>query len=427
MKRIVDSLKNHNFLRLWLAQVISQFGDRINQMALIGLIASRTPGSAIELAKLLSFTIIPVFVIGPVAGAYVDRWDRRQTLFLCDILRGLLVLTIPLVFIYQQSMVPIYVVVFLVFCLSRFYVPAKMSIIPDLVDEKGILIANSLVSVTGMIAFVLGCAFGGLLVEKVGPRGGFIWDAVTFFISGLLVFSMNYKMEVRMNSQDLVSAGKDIIANIKKSLWQEIKEGIVYFFTHKEIRFVMATLFTLFAAAGAVYVVIIIFIQQAFGSVTKDLGLLAVVLGVGLFTGSLLYGRFGQKASRFFTIFACLILGGIAMALFAVVVEHYPQLFTACALAFLLGLIIGPIFIAANTIIHLVSKDEMRGRVFSSMEIVMHLGFIIAMFISAGLSEKLHIANGHILASVGCLFALIGIVGLVKYRRYLIKDEGAAL
>jgi len=427
MKPLLDSLKNKNFLRLWLAQIISQFGDRINQMALIGLIASRTPGSAMGLAKLLSFTIIPVFVIGPVAGAYVDRWDRRQTLFLCDLLRGLLVLTIPLVFIYQQSMLPIYAVVFCVFCLSRFYVPAKMSIIPDLVDEKGILIANSLVSVTGMIAFVLGCAFGGLLVEKVGPRGGFIWDAATFFISGLLVFSMNYKMEVRMDRRELVSAGKDIIANFQTSLWQEIKEGTIYFFAHKEIRFVMATLFTVFAAAGAVYVVIIIFIQQAFGSVTKDLGLLAVVLGVGLFVGSLLYGRFGQKASRFLTIFACLIFGGIAMALFALVVESYPQLFTACVLAFLLGLIIGPIFIAANTIIHLVSKDEMRGRVFSSMEIVMHLGFIVAMFVSAILSEKMRVPNGHILIAVGCLFAAIGALGLVKYRKSLLKNEESAL
>ncbi len=423
MQRILDSLKNHDFFRLWLAQIISQFGDRINQMALIGLIASRTPGSAMELAKLLSFTIVPVFIVGPVAGAYVDRWDRRQTLFLCDLIRGLLVLTIPFFFIYQRSIVPIYVVVFLVFCLSRFYVPAKMSIIPDLVDEKGLLIANSLVSVTGMIAFVLGCAFGGLLVERIGPRGGFIWDAATFFISGFLVFSMSHKMNIHLDKKELLSAGKEIIDNIKKSLWDEIKEGFVYFFTHAEIRFIMAMLFTVFAAAGAVYVVIIVFIQQSFQSITKDLGVLAVMLGAGLFVGSLLYGRFGQKVSQFLTIFICLIFGGLAMAVFALVVEKYPQILTACVLAFLLGLIIGPIFIAANTVIHVVSHDKMRGRVFSSMEVVMHLGFMVAMFVSAMLSEKLHVPNGHILVGVGCLFAVIGILGLVKYRKNLLNSE----
>lgn len=424
MGKITTSLQNKNFFRLWLAQIISQFGDRINQMALIGLIAARTPGSTIGLAKLLSFTIIPVFLIGPVAGAYVDRWDRRQTLFFCDILRCLLVLTIPIVFIYQNSMLPIYVVVFLIFCLSRFYVPAKMSIIPDLVEEEGLLDANSLVSVTGMIAFVLGCAFGGFLVEKIGVQGGFIWDAATFFISALLVLSMNYHMDLRIDRHELLSAGKEIIGGLKKSLLGDIKEGIVYFFSHKEIRFVNLMLFLLFAAAGAIYVVIIIFIQESFQSVTKHLGFLAVSLGLGLFCGALLYGRFGQKISRFLTIFTCLIFGGIAMVIFAFVVNRHPQIFTAGGLAFLLGLIIGPIFIAANTIIHLVSKEDMRGRVFSSLEVVMHLGFLIAMFASAYASDKLKIPNVQILIAVGIIFALAGLAGLVKYRKNLVSANG---
>jgi len=426
MIKLISNFKNQNFLRLWLAQIISQFGDRINQMALIGLIASRTPGSTLGLAKLLSFTIAPVFIIGPVAGAFVDRWDRRQTLFFCDILRCLLVLAIPLVFIYQESIIPIYVVVFLVFCLSRFYVPAKMSIIPDLVEKKSLLAANSLVSVTGMIAFVLGCAFGGILVDKIGARGGFVWDAATFFISAILVLSMNYNMDIHVDRKELLSAGKEIIGNIRTSLWAEIKEGIVYFFTHKEIRFVNAILFMLFSAAGAVYVVIIIFIQDAFQSVTKHLGFLAVSLGIGLFFGALLYGRFGQKMSRFLTIFVCLILGGLSMAGFAHIVYRTPQMFTASGLAFLLGLIIGPIFIAANTIVHQVSKDEMRGRVFSSLEIVMHLGFLIAMFTSAFLSDKLHVPHARILITVGYVFAFAGLLGLIRFRKRLTRRQGDA-
>src|SRR3989338_11070346 len=135
MFKFIRDDKNGHFMRLWWAQLISQFGDRIHQMALIGLIAERTPGSALGLAKLMAFTIIPVFIVGPIAGVYVDRWDRRTTLFVCDFIRGLLVLSIPFAFIHRESMVPIYIVVFLVFCLSRFYVPAKLSIIPELVKE----------------------------------------------------------------------------------------------------------------------------------------------------------------------------------------------------------------------------------------------------------------------------------------------------
>ena len=183
------SFQNRSFVALWLAQVISQFGDRINQMALVGLVAGRQFGAAapMELAKVLAFTIFPVFIVGPIAGVYVDRWDRKLTLFVCDLVRGLLVLLIPLVLIDRHSMWPIYGVVFLAFCLSRFYVPAKLSIIPEIVGQDQLHVANSLATVTGMIAFVLGALLGGLIVEYVGAKGGFICDAATFFISAALV------------------------------------------------------------------------------------------------------------------------------------------------------------------------------------------------------------------------------------------------
>src|SRR5262245_20011945 len=97
MQDFIFKKPNQGFVRFWLAQLISQFGDRINQMALVGLIALKNtgnPASPVELAKLLSFTIIPVFIVGPIAGVYVDRWDRRTTLFVCDFMRGLIVLCI---------------------------------------------------------------------------------------------------------------------------------------------------------------------------------------------------------------------------------------------------------------------------------------------------------------------------------------------
>ena len=142
MIKLLTQAENRNFLRLWLAQLISQFGDRVHQMALVGLITERAGVSASSLAKIMAFTILPVFVLQPFAGVFIDRWDRRTTLFVCDIARGLLVLTIPLVFIRWDAILPIYIVVFLAFCFSRFYVPAKMSIIPDIVREEHLIVAN---------------------------------------------------------------------------------------------------------------------------------------------------------------------------------------------------------------------------------------------------------------------------------------------
>ena len=414
MGKALANLKNKDFLCLWLAQVISQFGDRINQMALIGLVAGRSPGSVLELAKILSFTIIPVFIVGPIAGVYVDRWDRRKTLFVCDFIRGLLVLSIPVVLLNQNSMIPIYGIVFLAFCLSRFYVPAKMSIIPDLVEKEDLLMANSLVSTTGMIAFVFGCAFGGLLVEKIGVVGGFICDAVTFFISGILVFSISGRLKLRLDRKELIDAGREMITAIKKSVFEEIREGASYLLSHRDIRFIISMLFILFAAAGAIYIVIIVFVQEVFQSTTKHLGFLAVFLGLGLFVGSLVYGRWGRRVSAFKAIFACLILGGIMMIVFASAMHQYPDLFLGSALSFLLGLVVGPIVIAANTVIHEVASEKMRGKVFSFLEIVMHLGFLLAMLASSFLAE--HIEKFWILMAVGGLFSFVGLGGLLTYK-----------
>lgn len=414
MRQFLTNSQNRNFLLLWMAQLISQFGDRINQMALIGLIAGRSSSSALDLAKLLSFTIIPVFIIGPVAGVYVDRWDRRTTLFVCDFLRGFLVLLIPLALIHQGNILYIYGVVFLTFCLSRFYVPAKMSIIPDLVDEKDLLVANSLVSVTGMIAFVLGCAVGGWIVEKSGAMGGFFWDAITFFVSGILVFIIKPRFNLHLNKKKIFNQSKELVQNIRKSIFEEVRDGIVYIRHHQEIRFILNILFVLLAAAGSIYVVIIVFVQQAFNSVTKDLGVLAVFLGLGLFCGAVGFGRYGQKMSPYRVIFSCLTLGGLMLIAFSVGVSRTQSLFLAMGLAFLLGLIVGPIIIAANTVAHQVSSDAMRGKVFSGMEMVIHFAFLVSMLMSSWLSK--YVMPFWILVFVGGVFSVVGLVGLVRLR-----------
>lgn len=412
----LKSFRNKNFLRFWLAQVVSQFGDRINQMALIGFIAGIHPGSTVDLAKLMAFTIIPVFTVGPIAGVYVDRWDRRKTLFVCDILRGLLVLSIPIIWMQQTSMVPIYIVVFCAFSLSRFYVPAKMSIIPDIVDEEQLHIANSLVTITGMIASFMGAVFGGLIVEYSGARGGFYWDAVTFFASAVLVASISEITPLRVRRADVIETSREALRHLRKTVFHELKEGIVYIASHAEIRFIIGVMTLLFMAAGAVYVVIIIFIQESFNSLTKDLAFIAGAMCVGLFIGSLIYGRVGAKLSRIKTIFISLTAGGAMVALFAFFVQATHNLGVAMALAVVLGMVLGPIVIAANTIVHYVCSEEMRGKVFTALEFVMHLGFLATMFLSSILSENFGVPRLYILITVGVVFLLIGIMGLLRYK-----------
>jgi MFS transporter, DHA3 family, macrolide efflux protein len=410
-----ESFKNKDFFAFWLAQLVSQFGDRINQMALVGLVAGKNFGSAstMELAKLLAFTIIPVFVVGPIAGVYVDRWDRKLTLFICDIIRGVIILLIPLVFIDQHQMWPIYTIVFLAFCLSRFYVPAKMSIIPELVEPEHLHMANSLATITGMIAFVGGALLGGLIVEYGGARGGFLWDSITFFVSALLI-SFIGRPKIKVKPQEIRDTGREM-AGTYRNVLHEVKDGIIYILEHREIRYIINLMMILFMAAGAIYVVIIVFIQESFGSVTRHLGFLAVGLGVGLFLGSLAYGKWGDKKKHIETIFLCLMGAGVMMAVFAFAVQAFKNVWVAQALAVLLGMVVGPIVIASNTVVHQVASQKMLGKVFSAMEFASHFAFLVTMLISSKLSE--FVPRSAILMTVGVVFCAVGVWGMWKFKQ----------
>lgn len=416
MIKLLFDPHSRNFQRLWWAQLVSQFGDRINQLALVGLIAERVPGSAMELAKLMAFTIVPVFLIQPFAGVFVDRWDRRATLLVCDVVRGMLVLSIPFIFVTGASMAPIYGVVFLAFCFSRFYSPAKMSIIPDLVEKESLLMANTLVSTTGMIAFVLGCALGGFLVDRYGARNGFIIDGATFWVSAALVFSIDLSRKLHMNKAGILKAGKEIIGPIRRSVWSELGEGLRYLAQNRELRLIIGVISAVLAAGGAVYVVIIVFIQESFQSVTRDLGVLAVCLGAGLFSGAVLYGRWGKRLVWYKTMFWSMFTGGALLTAFALMVHFEARLSAAMVLALALGIVTGPMFITANTIIHVVTGENMRGKVFSALEIVIHLAFLAAMLASSWLAE--FTPKVWILAGVGMICSGIGVMGLRMKSRF---------
>jgi len=412
MARFREVLKNRNFFLLWIGQIISQLGDRLGQMALIAFVYLRSPGSTLQIAKILSFTIIPVFLIGPLAGVYVDRWDRRKTMYICDFMRSLLVLAIPLFLFYAKNLALIYLLIFIAFSIGRFFVPAKLSIIPDLVDNKSLLVANTLINTSGMIAAVLGFGISGVLVEKLGAKSGFYLNALTFLVSGSFIFLISKKFLAKMSLEDV---GKEIVEVIRKSVFAEVKEGVLYFIRKKDIRFTAGIIFALWSALGSVYVVIIVFVQKALHSATKDLGLLVMFLGIGLFLGSLVYGKFGQRISHYKIIFVALVLSGIMLTIFALGIHYFPNFLLAALLALCLGLIVSPIMIASNTIIHNVSDNEMLGKIFSSLEIVMHLGFLLFMFISSILAEKF--SPLLILVIVGSLLSLLGLVSLLLNRK----------
>jgi DHA3 family macrolide efflux protein-like MFS transporter len=407
MARVRELLKDKNFFLLWFAQIVSNFGDRLDQMALI--VYLRTPGSTIELAKLLSFTIIPVFIIGPIAGIYVDRWNRRATMITCDLIRGSLVLLLPLIIKYSTSMVPIYIVVFIIFSVTRFFLPSKLSIIPDIVHKDKLLLANSLSSTTMMIATIVSFGFSGIIVAMLGPQAGFYIDSVSYFLSAGLVFFVVVKLKENTES---VKAGVKLADIAQRTVIGDIKEGLAYLRGHKDVRMVANTMFLLMAGVGSIYIVIIVFIQEALRSSTEHLGFLVMFLGIGLFLGAVIYGKFGSKFSKRKVINFGLLTAGLTIVIFAVCLKLIPSFLLAGILSIALGIFSAPIIVSSNTLLHEVMPNEMRGRIFSSLEIIMHAGFILFMLLASLAAER--IGRDWVLIVIGILFSVIGLIKLIK-------------
>jgi len=384
--RYFKILFHRNFVLLWIGQIISQFGDRLTQIALVGLVSKASMSSS-SLAIIMSMAIIPVFIVSPISGVYTDRWSKRKTMYISDFIRGSLILVIPLFLLSSNTLLPIYVIIFLSFSAGRFFIPAKMAYIPQITKPQDIFMANSLISITATIAAVLGIGLGAIIVEKYGIRTAFGMDAATFFISAAAIFFIRQTEKSDFRPEDIIAIGKDMVSKVKTSFVCELREGIKYIFTTDETKYAFKIFLFLFSYVGALYVVLIRFIQLTLHSITKDLGFTVVSIATGLFFGSLLYGRIAHKFSVYKLINAAILASSLFLIFFVVFLNAHPSSFYAVTLSFLLGLLISPAFIGVNALIHKESDANLLGRIFSGLEFTSHFGFLVTMFIASFLAD----------------------------------------
>ena len=177
---------NSSFSALWVGQLISLFGDRVNQLALIAFVFEITDSPA---AVALTFLVstLPNLLFSPIAGTFVDRWDQKQVLVVSDILRASLVLLVPVSILLNVWLA--YPLVFLVTTVSIFFRPARVAILPRIVEERDLLAANSAMWVGETIADVVNYPVAGLFVVFLASSLplAFWFDAATYLASALLL------------------------------------------------------------------------------------------------------------------------------------------------------------------------------------------------------------------------------------------------
>lgn len=397
---ILPVLKNGDFLALWTGQVFSQIADKIYLVLMIAIISSQFQSETQTIsgwvsALMIVFTI-PAVLFGFLAGVLVDRWSKQAVLVITNLLRGGLVLLLPLLIWLTQGWgsvgdVPVgfltlLTITFLVSTLTQFFAPAEQAIIPLIVKRRNLLPANSLYTTTMMAAVIVGFALGepmlnlvDRLTSSIGiPAGKAILVGGCYILAGGLLMLVTAKELLSADDRPDVESSSTFAR-----LWSDMGDGLRYLGDNPPVRAAIAQLVVLFSVFAAL-AVLAVRLAEVLPTIDADqFGFLLAAAGVGMAIGAALIGQFGQRFAR-----AQLSVGGsFGMAgCLAGLSLFTQQLVPTLGLITLLGLFAACVGIPMQTTVQDRTPEAMRGKVFGLQNNAINIALSLPLAL-AGVAE----------------------------------------
>lgn len=389
-------LRNPNFLRLWIGQMISAVGDYFYFLA-IPILVEQLTGSALLVGLSVISNAVPMLFLGPIAGVFVDRWDRKKTMIVADVLRGLLVLLCLLV--RTPEMIWLFFVVgFLMSCVSRFFYPSQSALLPRIIgDADDLLTANGLMQVVMMVALVAGPALAGFAIGLFGADVAFIVDSASFFVSALCIYGI-YSVHRPVERTD---KGNQLAA-----VWSELRGGVVYLFNNQTMTRVVLSLVVVQLGLGAINVLFVPFLQRLFRAGAQGIGMVDAAQGIGMVLGGVLLGFLASRLRKSLLVGGGIIVIGVLLAGMGVA----PTLLFVIACSLILGLFLTPVESALATLMQLAVPDEKRGRVNSAANALSTAAGLTSMAVAAALGEAIGLRTVFVVC--GLLTVLSGLLAL---------------
>jgi MFS family permease len=392
-------VRNRNFSLLWIGQLVSLLGERIHQVA-IGFLVLRATGSLADVGLTFAATAIPNLFFGPIAGALVDRWDRRLTMVACDLVRAALVLAVP--FAIEIDVALVYLLGFLISTVTLLFRPAKVAAIPDIVESRDLVPANSATSFADGVADLIGFPIAGVIVASLASLElAFAVDAGTYVISGVLIAMMTIGRTTPAPVTPLRPA----------ALWAEIVEG--WRFLRRQPELFGNTVLSAVAqlAVGAEIAVVTPYADLAIdrGALSAEEAyawLLAAIAAGSVVTG-LLYGAIGERVPKGPVVVAGFVGMGLALAGAGLV----DQLWIAMILFFLIGATNMLFIIPTITLFQERTPGQLMGRVVSSRQALVFGSIALAMGLSGFLAEL--VGPSLVFVGAGAICAVAGMIGIL--------------
>jgi MFS family permease len=386
-----------NFRNLFIGQTISQIGDGLTNLAVLIVINNLT-GSTVAVATMTIAIALPQLVFGLLAGVFVDRWGRKRTMIISDILRGIMILGFILVR-RPEDVWFFYVLGFIQAAIGTFFDPAKSALIPTIVERDSLLAANGLSQTTRVLTGVVGSALAGVLVGVVGSAWpAFTLDALTFFLSAIFIARIVLPRNSAPAPTHDGSLGQVFI---------ELKEGLHYLFSNRLLTGVVITFAVTMLGLGAVNVLFIPFLVNLLQVRTEALGIVEAAQVVGMIVGSGLVTVLAARLKPTQIIGGGVMLVGVMIAF----VGTASALWIVLIGLFFVGLFITPVQASASTLLQAHVSADKRGRASSVMNTVITLASVISMALAGVLGDVMGVRQVFYLA--GGITILSGVLAAV--------------
>ncbi|MBO0857003.1 MAG: MFS transporter [Chloracidobacterium sp.] len=384
--------------QLWIAQIVSVFGDFLALFAVLSDVSFRLRASAAQVTLLTVAFLIPFALLSPLAGVFVDRWDARRTMISSDLIRAVLALGL----VFASGLNQIYAILLALSAVSTFFVPAQTIMIRSVTPREGLMAANALMQQAFQVVRIISPAIAGAMVGWVGARPAYYFDAASFIFSASMIATISIKRAAATEDPSPPESGK------LKSILTDMMAGARFIFTHATISFVMLAMAAGMFALSCFAPLIAIYVRDTLKSTEFQFGVINSMIGVGMIFASQFITRFAKNRSKSLLVVSGLFGMGIAV----VVMASIGHVAVAAIGAFGIGF--GAIFIIVptQTLMQQETPVELIGRVSSGFMSILSVSQLLGLVISGSLTQTLGIRN--LFFASAALLVLFGIFGFFR-------------
>lgn len=386
------------YFPLWLGQLLSSFGDTLHYVALVVLVFDLT-GRGSAVATLVVAEVVPVLLLGPVAGVVIDRFDRRRLLIGADLFRAALALSL----VAPQGTWHAYLVAAGLVAGGTFFAPTVQAVIPALTTPDQRLAANSVAWSTGRLVQIAASAVAGGLIAFLGTGAAFALNAATFLVSALLVSRLRIPAHAGQVGRDATRGWRGYRGDAREGLRFALGDRFV------AVLLLVQSLASL--AVGATGALLVVLAERHLRLQPAGFGWLLGAIGAGALVGPLIPNAFARDYRDARWLFVPYLIRGVGDVLLAV----FTPLPVALLILFVYGLNTSTGVVVFNSAVQAAVPDRVRGRVFTLLDVSWNAMRLLSLAAGALLVDAAGVRA--VFWAGGTLLALSGLLGLALSAR----------